>query len=107
MSRSRGISDLSRELNGAGGMNYHSDDYSNGPYLSDDPILRDPSYLDASEEEEDEGHLLIDFGKRRRSHQEAMDLAKRLDASTLEGKIEEETSSLASSRDSAKPKKDF
>jgi len=107
MPRSRGISDLSHELNGAGGMNYHSDDYSNGPYLSDDPILRGSSYLDASEEEEDEGHLLIDFGKRRRSHQEAMDLAKRLDASTLEGKIEEETSSLASSRDSAKPKKDF
>jgi len=106
MSRSRGISDLSRELNGAGGMNYHTDDYSNGPYLSDDPILRDPSYLDASEEE-DEGHLLIDFGRRRRSHQEAMNLAKQLEASTLEGKIEEETSSLASSRGSVKPKKDF
>ena len=107
MPRSRAISDLSRELNGAGGTNYLTDDYSNGLYHSDDPIFHGSSYLDQGEEDEDEGHLLIDFGRRRRSQQEAENLAKKLEASTLEGKIEEETSPLTSSQDSAKPKKHY
>jgi hypothetical protein len=85
--------------------NYLTDDYSNGLYFSDDLISHGSSYVDESEEEEDEGHLLIDFGRRRRSRQEAENLAKQLEVSKLSGKIDEETASLASSGGSVKPKK--
>jgi serine/threonine protein kinase len=105
MPRSRAISDLSRGLNGET-TNYLTDDYSNGLYFSDDLISHGSSFLDESEEEdEDEGHLLIDFGRRRRSRQEAENLAKQLEVSKLSGKIDEETASLASSGGSVKPKK--
>jgi serine/threonine protein kinase len=65
MPRSRAISDLSRDINGEG-TNYLIDDYSDGIYFGDD--------IDAQveeEDDEDDGHLLIDFGKRRKSRQEA------------------------------------
>jgi serine/threonine protein kinase len=104
MPRSRAISNLSRGLNGDG-ADYLEDDYSNGLYFSDDQLSHGSSYVDASEKE-DEGHLLIDFGRRRRSRLEAENLAKQLEASKLDAKIDEETASLASSRGTVKHKKD-
>jgi hypothetical protein len=69
MPRSRAISDLSRGMNGET-TNYLMDDYSNGIYFHEPRFEED--------EEEDEGHLLIEFGKGRKSRQEAENLAKQL-----------------------------
>jgi hypothetical protein len=78
--RSRAISDLSRNVNGET-TNYLIDDYSNGLYFADDDLdLRSPQ----EEDEEDEGHFMIDFGKRRKSRQEAESIAKQLEESKKE-----------------------
>jgi serine/threonine protein kinase len=77
MPRSRAISDLSRNVNGET-TNYLIDDYSNGLYFADDDLdFRSPHEED--EEDEDEGHFLIDFGKRRKSRQEAETVAKQVE----------------------------
>ena len=71
--RSRAISDLSRGLNG-GGTYYLADDYTNGIYFPHE-IPRysadDDVHNIDDDSDEDEGHLLIDFGGRRKSRQEA------------------------------------
>jgi hypothetical protein len=69
MPRSRAISDLSRGMNGET-TNYLIDDYSHGIYFHEPRFEED--------EEEDEGHLLIEFGKGRKSRQDAENLAKQL-----------------------------
>ena len=73
MPRSRAISDLSRGLNGSG-TNYLADDYSNGIYFPHQtaryPADEELQHFE-DDSDEDEGHLLIDFGKRRKSRQEA------------------------------------
>jgi serine/threonine protein kinase len=69
--RSRGISDLSRGVNGES-TNYLIDDYSDGLYFEEDI----PDTREVDDEDEEDGHLLIDFGKRRRSRQEAQNIAK-------------------------------
>jgi serine/threonine protein kinase len=73
MPRSRAISDLSRGLNG-GGTNYLGDDYSHGIYFPNEPVqyaADEHIHIVDDDSDEDEGHLLIDFGKRRKSRQEA------------------------------------
>ena len=74
MLRSRAISDLSRGMTGET-TNYFIDDYSNGTEVGVDENRYQPD----PDSDEDEGHLLIDFGKRRRSRQEAEYLAKQVD----------------------------
>lgn len=78
MPRSRGISDLSRNLNGEA-TNYLIDDYSDGMYFSERVAKHYPLAQEEEEDEEDEGQLLIDFGKRRRSRQEAANIAAQLE----------------------------
>jgi serine/threonine protein kinase len=73
MLRGRAISDVSRGMNGAM-ANYLIDD-TNGMYLGID----ENHYQPDPDSDEDEGHLLIDFGKRRRSRQEAESLAKQVE----------------------------
>lgn len=74
MPRSRAISDISRGINGEI-TNYLIEDYSNGIYLDASENHYAP---EDPESDEDEGHLLIDFGKRRKSRQESEALAKQL-----------------------------
>ena len=71
MLRSRAISDLSRGMNSET-TNYVIDDYSNEAEVGVD----ESHYQPDPGSDEDEGHLLIDFGKKRRSRQEAESLAK-------------------------------
>jgi serine/threonine protein kinase len=78
--RSRAISDLSRGVNG-GTTNYLIDDYSNGAYFQD----FSEQYCDDEfeEDEEDQGHFLIEFGnKKRKNRQEVEKAAKQLEQAT-------------------------
>lgn len=84
MPRSRAISDASRGINGET-TKHLINDYSNGIYF-DESACR---YNDA-ESDEDEGHLLIDFGKRRKSRQEAESLAKQFEGNKKREILEEE-----------------
>ena len=56
-------------------VNYLIEDYGNrvGFGVDENHYQPDP------DSDEDEGHLLIDFGKRRRSRQEAESLAKQVE----------------------------
>jgi serine/threonine protein kinase len=72
-SRSRAISDLSRGLNDET-TKYLTHGHSNANHFDES---ENPYGLES--EDEDEGHLLIDFGKRRKSRQDAEYLAKQLE----------------------------
>ena len=72
--RGRAISDLSRGTNGER-TNFLIEDYSNRAEFG----LDESHYYPDPDSDEDEGHLLIDFGKRRKSRQDAESLAKRVE----------------------------
>ena len=85
VSRSRAISDLSRGINGES-TNYLVDDYSNGIYFDES----ENRYVPDPDSDEEDGHLLIDFGKRRRSRQESESRSKQHEGDKNKKEILEE-----------------